>query len=114
MPKVTFSPDNKGGEFEPGTNLLEASKRLQIELDHECGGFASCSTCRVVVEQGAENLSEIEFEEEDMMDLAQLTPPYRLGCQAKLKGDVVVRIPRSGDDQPGGAAENLSASGSRS
>lgn len=107
MPRITFLPDDKSGEFEAGTNLLDCSKGLGVSLDHECGGFASCSTCRVVVEKGAENLSEIEFDEEDMMDLAELAPPLRLGCQAKLRGDVVVRIPKSVDKDEEGAAEQL-------
>ena len=92
MPKITFHPSEKNGEFEPETSLFDAATELGIQIAHECGGFASCSTCRVWIESGEEQLSEIEFEEEDMMDLAELTPPYRLSCQAKIRGDVTVRI----------------------
>ena len=91
MPRVTFYPFNKSGDVDPGTTLLDAASQLGLELAHECGGFASCSTCRVVVESGADQLSEIEFEEEDMMDLAELGSEYRLSCQAKIHGDVTVR-----------------------
>lgn len=93
MPKVTFQPSGKSGEVPEKTTVLEAADALGLSIAHECGGFASCSTCRVVVEEGHENMSGIEFEEEDMLDLAVLSPPHRLSCQAKILGDVTVRIP---------------------
>jgi ferredoxin, 2Fe-2S len=93
MPKVIFIPSGKSGDVPEKESVLEAAKRLGVDLAHECGGFASCSTCRVVVEEGHENLTGIEFEEEDMMDLAALLPPHRLACQARILGDVTVRIP---------------------
>lgn len=93
MPKVIFFPSGKGGDVPEKESVLDAAKRLGVDLAHECGGFASCSTCRVVVEEGHENLTGIEFEEEDMMDLAALLPPHRLACQARILGDVIIRIP---------------------
>ncbi|MBI3611327.1 MAG: 2Fe-2S iron-sulfur cluster binding domain-containing protein [Nitrospirae bacterium] len=93
MPRVTFHPSGKSGDIPEKKSLLEAAQLLGVDLAHECGGFASCSTCRVVVEDGHENLTGIEFEEEDMMDLAALLPPHRLACQAKVLGDVTVIIP---------------------
>jgi 2Fe-2S ferredoxin len=99
MPKVTFYPSGQSGEIPPGTSLLEAAQQLGLEIAHECGGFASCSTCRVVVESGEQHLSVIEFEEEDMLDLAELGPPYRLACQAKVRGEVAVRIPEGSKEK---------------
>jgi len=93
MPKITFNPSGNSGEVPEKHSVLDAAKLLSVDMAHECGGFASCSTCRIVVEDGYENLSGIEFEEEDMMDLAELSPPYRLACQARIMGDVTVRIP---------------------
>src|SRR6266566_8059401 len=93
MPKVIFQPIGKSGEVAVGTNLLQAAEQFGYELRHDCGGFANCSTCRVVIERGMENLSEIEFEEENMLDVAELVTPHRLACQAKVHGDVVVRTP---------------------
>lgn len=100
MPKITFYPSGKSGDVPEKASLLEAAELLGVELAHECGGFASCSTCRVVVEEGHENLSGIEFEEEDMMDLAALFPPHRLSCQAKILGNVTVRIPGDSTASP--------------
>ena len=47
MPRVTFlHPEGKSGEVEVNTSLLEASKILGFVLNHDCGGNASCTTCR--------------------------------------------------------------------
>ena len=69
MPRVTFlHPEAKSGEVEVNTSLLEASKLLGFVLNNDCGGNASCTTCRVEVQIGSENLSEIDFDEQDLLD----------------------------------------------
>ena len=75
-------------------SVLEAAELLGFPLEHDCGGNASCSTCRVEVMVGGEHLSEIDFEEQDLLDREALTEPYhRLSCQAKILGDVMVQVP---------------------
>jgi ferredoxin, 2Fe-2S len=95
MPRVTFvHPDGKSGDVPENLTLLEAAEHLGFSLNHDCGGSASCSTCRVEVVVGDENLSEIDFEEQDLLDREALTEAYhRLGCQAKVLGDVIVQVP---------------------
>ena len=97
MPRVTFlHPEGKSGEVEVNTSLLDAAKALGFPLNHDCGGNASCTTCRVEVQAGGECLSEIDFEEQDLLDREALSEPWhRLGCQAKVLGDVVVRVPET-------------------
>jgi 2Fe-2S ferredoxin len=49
----------------------------------------------VVVREGEENLSPMEQDEEDRLDTAEgLTLHSRLGCQAVVRGHVVVEIPK--------------------
>jgi 2Fe-2S ferredoxin len=49
----------------------------------------------VVVREGEDNLSPMEQDEEDRLDTAEgLTLHSRLGCQAIVKGNVVVEIPK--------------------
>ncbi|MEC4672667.1 MAG: 2Fe-2S iron-sulfur cluster-binding protein [Nitrospirota bacterium] len=95
MPRVTFiHPEGKSGEVPPDLSLLEAAEHLGFPLNHDCGGNASCSSCRVVVISGSENLSEIDFEEQDLLDREALTESYhRLGCQSRISGDVLVQVP---------------------
>lgn len=82
--------------MEMNSSLLEAAKALGFRLNHDCGGNASCTTCRVEVEAGLDQLSEIEFDEQDLLDREGLSEPWhRLGCQARVLGDVVVRVPEN-------------------
>ena len=106
MPKVTFIIDGeeKSVEFQHGQldyshhgkaeSLLDIAKNLDLPLEHACGGSCACTTCHVIIRSGAENLSEMQEDEADRLDTAWgLTPQSRLGCQAIIKGDVVVEIP---------------------
>jgi 2Fe-2S ferredoxin len=49
----------------------------------------------VIVKQGEGYLSPVEEEEADRLEMAAgLTLHSRLGCQAVVKGDVVVEMPQ--------------------
>jgi ferredoxin, 2Fe-2S len=104
VPKVTFLPANVTVEFDPASlpyqehgkplSLLDIALNFGIDLEHACGGNCACTTCHVVVKQGGDNLSPIEDDEADRLDMAaDLTLHSRLGCQAVVTGDVVVEIP---------------------
>jgi 2Fe-2S ferredoxin len=102
--RVTFLPLNRTVEVDdakypladhgkPGS-LLDIALANDIELEHNCGGSCACTTCHVIVKEGAENLSEMQEDEEDRLDTAVgLTIHSRLGCQAVVRGDVVVEVP---------------------
>jgi 2Fe-2S ferredoxin len=112
MPRVTFlHPEGKSGEVPRSLSLLEAAEWLGFPLNHDCGGNASCTTCRVEVQLGEEHLSELDFDEQDLLDREALTESWhRLGCQARVLGDVVVKVPErkweapttTGDTNKGG------------
>jgi 2Fe-2S ferredoxin len=102
--RVTFLPLKKTIEVDDGQypladhgkpgSLLDIALANGIELEHNCGGSCACTTCHVIVREGAENLSEMAEDEEDRLDTADgLTLHSRLGCQAVVRGDVVVEIP---------------------
>ncbi|MGH7260585.1 MAG: 2Fe-2S iron-sulfur cluster-binding protein [Nitrospiraceae bacterium] len=108
MPKVTFlHPEGKSGDVPENLSLLEAAEALGFPLNHDCGGNASCTTCRVEVQSGQEHLSDIDFDEQDLLDREALTEPWhRLGCQARIHGDVVVRVPEKKWEAPATSGEN--------
>lgn len=104
MPKITFMPANVTVEYESGKlpydwhgrqeSVLDVALNFGIPLEHACGGNCACTTCHVIVKQGDDNLSEMEECEEDLIDEAPgITLHSRLGCQAVVKGDVVLEIP---------------------
>ena len=106
MPKVTFivEGERRVVEFDPATlpyskhglkgSLLDVAKHYDIPLEHACGGSCACTTCHVIVREGAQNLSDMQDEEADRLDTAwDVTPRSRLGCQAVVRGDVVCEVP---------------------
>ncbi len=102
MPKITV--DGKTLEFEHGKlpygehgkpeSVLDVCINFGIQLEHACGGNCACTTCHVIVKSGADNLSEMDDDEADRLDMAAgLTLRSRLGCQCVVTGDVEVEIP---------------------
>src|ERR1700727_2477125 len=104
--QVTFLPEGKTVQFEHGKlpyedhgkeqSLLDVALNFGITLDHACGGNCACTTCHIWVKEGAENLSPMDDDEADRLDMAaDLQLNSRLGCQTVIKkpGKVVVEIP---------------------
>jgi len=72
---------------------LQAAKKCGAPQGDRCGGVCACSTCHVYVTKGFDSLSEIADEEFDILDKAfDVRPSSRLGCQAKVHGDIEVQI----------------------
>jgi 2Fe-2S ferredoxin len=93
MPKVRFLKEQLEVEIEAGQSILEAAKKIGAPEGDRCGGVCACSTCHVYVVKGFDKLSEIEDEEFDILDKAfDVRPSSRLGCQAKVHGDIDVEI----------------------
>lgn len=99
MPKITFVNLSRTIDASRGESILEAALRAGVPLYHTCGGNCSCSTCRVRVLDGAVKLTPMEPDEAQVLDAFDLKPPYRLGCQARVTGDVTVEIPER-DKEP--------------
>lgn len=90
--KVHFKPQRKTVYVSPGTTLLSAAVDSNIKIRHTCGGQATCGTCRVLIEQGQDNLSPIVKREIDLLGEERLQKGYRLACQSKVKGPVVAQV----------------------
>jgi len=100
---VIFTPSGKRGRFANGTPILQAARTLGVDLDSVCGGRGICSKCQispgygefpkhgVTVEEDA--LSPWNAVEERYKSKRGMAPGRRLGCQAKVMGDVVIDVP---------------------
>ena len=101
--RVVFMPSGRRGDFPLGTNLLVAARALGVDLDSVCGGRAVCGRCQVLQSVGefaklqissvAENLTDPSETENRYKRIKGLKDGRRLGCQAQLRGDVVVDVP---------------------
>ena len=102
---VVFTPSGRQGEVERGTNILDAARELGVDLDTVCGGRGICGRCQVVPEIGefakhgitssAESISARgPSETSEYRGRRPLgSPEHRLGCHAKICGDLVVDVP---------------------
>ncbi|MDZ5453238.1 ASKHA domain-containing protein [Labrys sp. ZIDIC5] len=103
-PLVFFAPSGKRGRFPEGTSVLEAARKLGVDLDSVCGGRGICGRCQVEVGDGkfpklgitsaSDHVTEWNaVEERYVSKRGPLAEGRRLGCQAKLCSDVVIDVP---------------------
>jgi uncharacterized 2Fe-2S/4Fe-4S cluster protein (DUF4445 family) len=100
---VVFTPSGRRGRFETGTAVLDAARRLGVDLDSVCGGRGICGRCQVAVSEGehakhgisctADALTPVGDVERHYAETHPLEPGRRLGCTARIAADVVVDVP---------------------
>jgi uncharacterized 2Fe-2S/4Fe-4S cluster protein (DUF4445 family) len=102
--KVVFTPSGRRGRFPLGTPVLEAARSLGVDIDSVCGGRAICGRCQVLCAEGdfpkheivsvADHLSAFTKTEERWERVKKKSlNGRRLGCQARIEGDVVIDVP---------------------
>ena len=91
MPRIIFQGDDRPLDAEPDESLLHLALRAGLPHFHACGGNARCSTCRVLVLEGADNLSPRTDAERALAGRLGFPADVRLACQARPSGDVTVR-----------------------
>ena len=72
-------------------SILDVSISNQIPHLHECGGHGRCTTCRIRVLDGIQNLSAKTPTEREASFVRKWDPSIRLACQSYPKGDVVIQ-----------------------
>ncbi len=101
---VFFAPSGKRGHFPEGTSLLEAARKLGVDLDSVCGGRGICGRCQISVTDGANAKLGITSAQDHVTGWNAVEERYtskrgalkqgrRLGCQACVSGDVIVDVP---------------------
>src|SRR6187399_159611 len=100
---VVFTPSGRRGRFEHGTTVLEAARRLGVDLDSVCGGRGICGRCQIEVSDGEHAKHGIVSSAAHLTPAGELEARYaaergladgrRLGCTACVTGDLVVDVP---------------------
>ena len=100
---VLFMPSGLRGQFPIGTTILQAAQRLGVDLDSICGGQGKCRRCQILPQAGEfpkhgissrpEHLSDYTETERRHQSRKRLKGARRLGCNARLLGDLVVDVP---------------------
>lgn len=100
---VIFTPSGKRGRFALGTPVLTAARQLGVDLDSVCGGRGICSKCQITPGYGEFPKHGVTVTDDALTEWNEVEARYkrirgmidgrRLGCQAKVMGDVVIDVP---------------------
>lgn len=90
MSRISVRYGDRDLNVPPG-RLLDALLAAGADHRHICGGHGFCTSCRVEVLAGEENLSPVSPRERERLgrDAGRL----RLACQTRIHGPVRIRVP---------------------
>lgn len=101
--RVIFQPSGRRGEVPKEISVIEASRRLGADIEALCGEKKVCGKCKIRIEEGffekygidskRSHVSPWQEEEEKFINAEERTAGYRLGCVAKILGDLLVFVP---------------------
>ena len=100
---VIFQPSGRRGEVPRGINIIEASRLLGVDIEALCGEKKVCGKCIVRIEEGhfekygitssMDHVSPWQEEEDKFINEERKQKGFRLGCVAKVQGDILVFVP---------------------
>ena len=77
-------------EVSSGSTLLSTLGDNKIFLPSACGGGGTCIQCKCIVKDGG---GEILPTEKPHFSRKEIAEGWRLGCQVKVKEDMVIEVP---------------------
>jgi len=102
---VLFQPSGRRDRVPMGLTLLDAARRMGVDIESPCGENQVCGKCKVRIETGQFNKEAVISGPDhaspwDAAEAEYITPSerdagYRLGCVARVGGDLVVFVPEA-------------------
>lgn len=97
MPQILFTPSQKSIEVPPGSELLDATRKADLEIDSPCGGKGTCCKCLIRIVAG-----EVDSDSLGLLPKSAIDNGYLLACRTKVKDTILtVEIPER-DEIKGG------------
>ncbi len=96
MPHIRVEPSGIEFESAPGATIMGAAEDAGYYWPTTCGGEGRCTTCACVIVSGHEFLDEMgRSERKALIEGRSESAPglYRLACQVRITGDIVVEKP---------------------
>lgn len=100
---IVFQPSGLRGTVDDGSTILNAARQLGVSLESVCGGKGACGKCKIRIEEGEyrkyniiSSVAATSTRHEvnaKFITKQQLKQNYRLACQTRIHGDVVVFVP---------------------
>lgn len=98
MPIVTFLPYEKAIDVLPGTELLDAARQADVEIESPCGGKGVCGRCALRVVSG-----DVLFDSSGVLPVNAVDDSVVLACKTQvLDSPVTIDVPEQigpGDGQ---------------
>jgi len=88
---IEFKPSGRRASCVEGASILSCCRENQIQIASTCGGQGKCCSCKVRIEKGI--LSAPTSNELKRLSAGELERGWRLSCQARPAGDLVVYLP---------------------
>jgi uncharacterized 2Fe-2S/4Fe-4S cluster protein (DUF4445 family) len=89
MPIITFQPSGKTIDVPAGTELLDAARKAEIEIESPCGGKGTCGKCIVRITSG-----KVDSDSLGLLSAAAVEQGFVLTCKTKiLDVPVTIEIP---------------------
>ena len=80
-------------EVDQSKSILQVLQSHFIDWMHACGGKGRCTTCKMIVVEGMDQLSRPTPAELKYRTLGQLAENERLACQTRALGSCRIRVP---------------------
>jgi adenylate cyclase len=87
-PRLYYSPGNRVVELQAEGTLLETIREAGIPHASVCGGRGRCSTCRVRIGRGLDDLDAAGADERKVLARITESPSVRLACQIRPRTDI--------------------------
>ncbi len=90
--ELKFEREDRSGIAVKGSYLIDAARRIGVEVEAECGRLGLCDSCVMTVKQGADLLSALTKAEMEQLSDDRRKNGERLSCQAKIEksGEIVI------------------------
>jgi ferredoxin len=90
--ELKFEREGRSGVAVVGSYLIDAARRVGIEVEDECGRLGLCDTCAMTIKQGRDLLSAPTKAEMELLSDERRKNGERLSCQAKIEksGEIVI------------------------
>jgi len=86
--KVKVLPENLSTEVPEGARILDAVRRVGIDVSSPCGGKGTCGKCAVRLIDG-----KVEKQSQDKLPEELRKKGFVLSCGTVVKGDVTIEVP---------------------
>jgi 2Fe-2S ferredoxin len=90
MPVIRFTKNRPEITVESGAQLMKSLLEAGLPVASSCHGDGICGKCRIIIVEGAENLSKINPLEQMLRDRLRVPREYRISCQTLVLGDITI------------------------